>query len=59
MLRYEISASLQPGGKASAMANHTEIVFDATSDRDKTLPNPAEILLTSLAAEFLIAVMQI
>ncbi|RLD53856.1 MAG: hypothetical protein DRI97_12645 [Bacteroidetes bacterium] len=50
MLRYEISASLQPGGKASAMANHTEIVFDATSDREKTLPNPAEILLTSLAA---------
>lgn len=50
MLEYEITASLQQGGIAKASANHSEIAFDATSGRDDVLPNPAELLLTSLAA---------
>jgi uncharacterized OsmC-like protein len=50
MLEYEINATLQLGGQAEANANHTKISFDATSGRDNILPNPAELLLTSLAA---------
>lgn len=50
MLEYEINASVQQGGKATANANNSEIAFDATSGRDDILPNPAELLLTSLAA---------
>ena len=50
MLEYQISATLQQGGIAKASANHSEITFDATSGRDNVLPNPAELLLTSLAA---------
>ena len=50
MLEYDISASVQQGGLAKATVNHSEIVFDATSGRDNILPNPAELLLTSLAA---------
>ena len=50
MLEYEINASVQQGGSAKATANHSEIAFDATSGRDELLPNPAELLLTSLAA---------
>lgn len=50
MLEYEISAVLQQGGYAKAVANHSEIAFDATSGREDLLPNPAELLLTSLAA---------
>ncbi|MDK2909569.1 MAG: hypothetical protein PWR20_1136 [Bacteroidales bacterium] len=50
MLEYEITATLQNGGQATATANHSEIAFDATSGRDNVLPNPAELLLTSLAA---------
>lgn len=50
MLEYEITASVEQGGKAKATANQSEIVFDATSGRDAVLPNPAELLLTSLAA---------
>lgn len=50
MLEYEIQATLQAGGKAKAEANKSEIVFDATSGRDDALPNPAELMLTSLAA---------
>jgi uncharacterized OsmC-like protein len=50
MLEYEIIATLQQGGQAKATANHSEIAFDATSGRDDVLPNPAELLLTSLAA---------
>jgi len=50
MLEYQISAKLKNGGEASASANQSEIVFDATSGRDEVLPNPAELLLTSLAA---------
>ena len=50
MLEYEISAVVQNGGLAKAIANNSEIAFDATSGRDEILPNPAELLLTSLAA---------
>ncbi|MEX2604556.1 MAG: OsmC family protein [Gracilimonas sp.] len=50
MLEYEITATVNSGGEASARANQSEIVFDATSGRDQVLPNPAELLLTSLAA---------
>ena len=50
MLEYQITATVQSGGKARAAANRSEINFDATSGRDEILPNPAELLLTSLAA---------
>jgi len=50
MLEYEISAKVIAGGNAQAEANHSEIRFDATSGRHNVLPNPAELLLTSLAA---------
>lgn len=50
MLEYEITATVQQGGLARATANRTEVAFDATSGRDEVLPNPAELLLTSLAA---------
>lgn len=50
MLEYEISASVVAPGIANARANHSAISFDATSGRDDMLPNPAELLLTSLAA---------
>jgi len=50
MLEYEITASVQQGGLARATANRSEVNFDATSGRDDVLPNPAELLLTSLAA---------
>jgi uncharacterized OsmC-like protein len=50
MLAYEITATVKDGGIANAIANHAEIAFDATSGRDEVLPNPAELLLTALAA---------
>jgi len=50
MLEYEITATVQQGGQAKATANRYEVNFDATSGRDPLLPNPAELLLTSLAA---------
>lgn len=50
MLEYKISAVVRNGGLANAIANHSGITFDATSGRDEILPNPAELLLTSLAA---------
>lgn len=50
MLEYKITATVQQGGKAKATANRSEVSFDATSGRDDVLPNPAELLLTSLAA---------
>lgn len=50
MLEYEISATSKAGGLAQATANKSAINFDASAGRDNTLPNPAELLLTSLAA---------
>lgn len=52
MLKYTIHAKIKSGGKAGVQANQSEIQFDATSGRDDVLPNPAELLLTSLAAAF-------
>ena len=50
MLEYKITAQVLPPGTAKAEANQSEVQFDATSGRDNVLPNPAELLLTSLAA---------
>ena len=50
MLQYEIKAISQQGGKATSLSNKSIIEFDATSGRDNILPNPAELLLTALAA---------
>lgn len=50
MLEYQIIAQVKSGGEAQAEANQSSINFDATSGRHGTLPNPAELLLTSLAA---------
>jgi uncharacterized OsmC-like protein len=50
MLEYKIDARVEKGGLARAIANQSQISFDATSGRDAILPNPAELLLTSVAA---------
>lgn len=50
MLEYKIIAKVEQGGLAQATANKSEINFDATSGRHETLPNPAELLLTAVAA---------
>lgn len=50
MLQYQINASSEKGGKARSLSNKTVIEFDATPGRDEVLPNPAELLLTALAA---------
>ncbi len=50
MSEYNIKATLKQGGEAIVTANASSIEFDATSGRDNMLPNPAELLLTSLAA---------
>ena len=50
MLEYQIIAQVKSGGEAQAEANHSSINFDVTSGKHYTLPNPAELLLTLLAA---------
>jgi len=50
MLEYEIQAEVKAGGESQAKANQSVVQFDATSGRDDILPNPAELLLTALAA---------
>jgi len=50
MLSYKIIAHSNKGGEAFTEANHTSVNFDASSRRKDNLPNPAELLLTSLAA---------
>jgi len=50
MNSYQIKAQSVAGGSAKAEANHSEVSFDASSSRKENLPNPAELLLTSLAA---------
>ncbi|MDZ7742155.1 MAG: OsmC family protein [Bacteroidota bacterium] len=50
MLKYSVEAEVTNGGIAKAKANNSRLSFDATSGRDEVLPNPAELLLTSLAA---------
>ncbi len=50
MLEYQISAQSKSGGAAYAEANHTQVYFDGSADGKYKLPNPTELLLTSLAA---------
>jgi uncharacterized OsmC-like protein len=50
MLEYQIEAHSEAGGRARAEANGAVILFDASSGRKEGLPNPAELLLTALAA---------
>jgi len=50
MLNYKITAYSNPSGNAEAMANKTILPFDASDGRDEIRPNPAELLLTALAA---------
>lgn len=50
MLSYQIKAESLKGGSAKATANNAIINFDASAGRQDNLPNPAELLLTSLAA---------
>ena len=50
MLEYKINATSRVGGNATATANNEIIRFDASAGRQDNLPNPAELLLTSLAA---------
>ena len=50
MLEYQISAISKKGGTAFALANQSKIAFDASANRDNVLPNPAELLLSSLSA---------
>lgn len=50
MLEYKITAQVTPPGLATAKGNESEIKFDATAGRDAILPNPAELMLSSLAA---------
>jgi uncharacterized OsmC-like protein len=50
MIEYKISATSTEGGEATATANNGTIHFDASAGRQENLPNPAELLLTSLAA---------
>jgi uncharacterized OsmC-like protein len=50
MLSYQIKAESKKGGEAKAIANNGIINFDASAERQDNLPNPAELLLTSLAA---------
>lgn len=50
MLEYSINAASKSGGNATAIANNGTIHFDASAEREDKLPNPAELLLISLAA---------
>lgn len=50
MLEYNITSSSKKGGEAYALANQSTVAFDASAKRDEVLPNPAELLLTSLSA---------
>lgn len=50
MSEYQISARVEQGGLAQGTANKSDINFDATSGRHEALPNPAELLLTAVAA---------
>jgi uncharacterized OsmC-like protein len=50
MLSYQIIAHSKYGGEAYAKANNSIVKFDASAGRKNELPNPAELLLTSLAA---------
>jgi len=50
MLKYQVKATSENMGKAQALAHKTIIPFDTSNGRSKVLPNPAELLLSALAA---------
>ncbi len=50
MLEYQITAQSKKDGKALVEANNSTFSFDASAGRQDNLPNPAELLLSSLAA---------
>lgn len=50
MLEYQITAYSKAGGEAQATIGESTVSFDASADNILELPNPAELLLTSLAA---------
>lgn len=50
MLDFKIKAESLKGGIAKSEANNSNINFDASAGRKENLPNPAELLLSSLAA---------
>jgi len=50
MLSYKIKAESLKGGIATSEANNSYIPFDASAGRKENLPNPAELLLSALAA---------
>ncbi len=50
MLTYQIIAHSEKGEEAYVEANNTTFSFDASAGRAANLPNPAELLLSSLAA---------
>ncbi len=50
MLEYKINAYSKVGGEAKSIVNNSVIQFDASANNDIDLPNPVELLLSSLAA---------
>lgn len=50
MLQYEIKARKIKGELAFAEANGAKVLFETAVERVEDLPNPAELLLCSLAA---------
>ena len=50
MLTYQIIAHSEKGEEAYVEANNATFSFDASAGRAANLPNPAELLLSSLAA---------
>ena len=50
MLSYTIKAKSTHGGDAIVEANNGSFIFDASAGRKDGLPNPAELLLSALAA---------
>jgi uncharacterized OsmC-like protein len=47
---YEISASVEKGGRALVQAKQSQIRFDASAKQDPDLPGPADLLATAFAA---------
>ena len=50
MQQYEVSASVQKGGQATAQAKRSVIRFDGSAQQDAVLPGPAELLAMAFAA---------
>ena len=50
MLKYTITARSKPNEKAYSYAKKFKVYFDDKTKSQKDLPNPAELLITSVAA---------